>query len=279
VDSDLHVSAAAAAETETVGTILRRLRESKAISLSDAAEATRITRKYLQAIEADHPEELPSPAYLKGFVKTYAEYLGLQGEELLLLLNRTTVYHAADSATTSRSFTGVSSFNWQRLFLPSILLGALIISTIFFSPTTPPRTAPPVRPQTLPTTVATAPVAALQPVVSSTSTPVPANQAASEPAQPLEKTVTPPLQQQNGFQVSMKVTRNSTLTIVIDDGAAQGYDLNSGDLIEWKAMRTITMDISDAGSVELQHNSTPLKLQAPSGKPVYIVLDANGIQR
>lgn len=279
MDSDLHISAAAA-ETETVGSILRRLRVSKATSLTDAAEATRITRKYLQAIEADHPEELPSPAYLKGFVKTYAEYLGLQGDELFLLLNRTTAYHTADSATTSRNFTGIASFNWQRLFLPSILLGAVIISTIFFSPTAPPpRTAPPVRPQPLPTTVAAAPVAALQPVVSSTSAPVPANQTDSEPAQPLEKMVTPPLQQQNGFQVSMKVTRNSTLTIVIDDGAAQGYDLNSGDLIEWKAMRTITMDISDAGSVELQHNSSPLKLQAPSGKPVYIVLDANGIQR
>lgn len=277
--SDHHVPAADP-ENGSVGSLLRQLRESKAIALHDAAEATRISKNYLQALEEDRPDLLPSPVYLKGFVKTYAVWLGLRGEELDLLLARTTVSEPIDVAqASSRGWAGFAQFNWQRLFLPAVLLGALIISTIFLVPPSSQRTAQPVRQPPLPTAVVFSTVSAMQPVLSSTVQPVaetaapPVTGSAQSP-ETATKTPTP----QSGVLVSMKVTRNSMLTVVIDDGVAQGYELTSGDLIEWKAARTIAMDISDAGSVELQLNTTPLKLQVPSGKPTYIVLDANGIR-
>lgn len=83
----------------------------------------------------------------------------------------------------------------------------------------------------------------------------------------------------DGFMVRMKVNRNSSLSVIIDDAASQGYELTGGDLIEWKAARTIALDLSDAASVDIELNGTPLKLQAAPGKPAYIVLDANGLHR
>lgn len=274
MDSDHHVTVNS--ETGSVGSQLRRLRESKAIALNDAAEATRISRNYLQALEEDRPDQLPSPAYLKGFTKTYAVWLGLKGEELALLLARTTAPAPVDAAPATTGSGGSGSFNWQRLFLPSVLLAALIISAIFLAPPSAQR----VRKSPLPAAAVFKPVSAVQPIVSSVIQPVtiPLTSPAADTEQPSETAVPPSPVPQDGVLVRMKVVRNSTLTIVIDDGIAQGYELTSGDLIEWKAAHTIAMDISEADSVELQLNNTPLQLQAPSGKPVYIVLDANGIR-
>lgn len=264
-------------ETESVGSMLRRSRESTTISLHDAAEATRISMKYLVALEEDRPEDLPSPAYLKGFVKTYAVCLGLQGEELDRLLALTMVPLPVETTPTARAASVFVRLNWQRLFLPSVLLGALIISAIFLSPPSSQRSVQPARQQ--PLAVAVAPLTALQPVVSSavqpTGAPIPQLVGSAQSSETAATTSRP----QNGVLVSMKVNRASTLSVIIDDGAAQGYELTSGDLIEWKASSTIALDISDAGSVEIELNNTPLKLKTPPGKQTYIVLDANGIRR
>jgi len=69
------------------------------------------------------------------------------------------------------------------------------------------------------------------------------------------------------------------LSVIIDDAASQGYDLTSGDLIEWKAARTIALDLTDASGVEIELNGAPLQLQVSPGKPAYIVLDADGVKR
>jgi cytoskeleton protein RodZ len=65
---------------QTIGSILRAGRLQSGKSLADAAAALRIRPAFLAAIEEDEPERLPGPAYAVGFVRTYAEYLGLDGE-------------------------------------------------------------------------------------------------------------------------------------------------------------------------------------------------------
>jgi cytoskeleton protein RodZ len=266
-------------DTQSVGSILRRCREYNGIALKDAAEATRITKSYLQALEEDRPEDLPSPVYLKGFLKTYATYLGLDGEELIQLASRTTAPLLADPAPSARVFPLFYHFNWQRMLLPAVLLGALIISAFLLSPSSPERPVRPALQNVLPTTAPTVPVTALQHAVSSAQkTGAAESPLSTQPALPAETVaITPkPL---DGFIIRMKVNRNSALTVTIDDAASQGYDLTSGDLIEWKASRTIALDLSDAGSVEMELNNAPLKLPPPQGKQLYIVLDANGIRR
>ena len=276
MDTDHHDSTVEP-DSQSVGSILRRCREFNSISLKDAAEATRIGKNYLQALEEDRPDALPSPAYLKGFLKTYATYLGLDGEELIQLATRTADPLLADPASTSRTFPRFYHFNWQRMILPTVLLGTLIISAFLLVPSSPERPVQPALQQVLPAAMPAIPAAALQPALSSAGKPVAAETPLSTPPALPSDTVaaTPnPL----GFMVRMKVNRNSTLSVTIDDAASQGYDLTSGDLIEWKAARTIALDLSDAGSVEMELNNTPLKLPVTQGKQMYLVLDANGIR-
>jgi hypothetical protein len=89
---------------------------------------------------------------------------------------------------------------------------------------------------------------------------------------------TPPPEAVKGFIVRMKVTQNGTLAVTIDGATAQNYDLTVGDVIEWKAEKKITLDLSNAGGVETELNGKPLKAFGPAGKPSYVVLDANGVK-
>ncbi len=65
-----------------LGDYLRRTREGKRLSIEDAVEATKVRGRYLQAIEDADYERLPADVYTRGFVRSYADYLGLNGAEL-----------------------------------------------------------------------------------------------------------------------------------------------------------------------------------------------------
>jgi curved DNA-binding protein CbpA len=62
------------------GALLREIREFKGVELATIAEHTKISRRYLQAIEEEDTGRLPEPAYLKGYLKQYAAEIGLNPE-------------------------------------------------------------------------------------------------------------------------------------------------------------------------------------------------------
>ncbi|MEA3560317.1 MAG: DUF4115 domain-containing protein [Candidatus Omnitrophota bacterium] len=68
---------------ESIGKYLKKARQKKNISLQDVASQTRIHHSVLENLEAGNFENLPSPMYVKGFLKRYAEYLGLKSAPLI----------------------------------------------------------------------------------------------------------------------------------------------------------------------------------------------------
>ncbi len=65
-----------------VGTILRQARNRRKVELSEVEAATRIRLRYLRAIEDEEWDVLPGGFYTRGFIRTYAAFLGLDGERL-----------------------------------------------------------------------------------------------------------------------------------------------------------------------------------------------------
>jgi cytoskeleton protein RodZ len=63
-----------------IGNSLREARLRRGIEFVQAEGATKIRGKYLRALEEEQFSLLPSPTYVKGFLRTYAEYLGLDGQ-------------------------------------------------------------------------------------------------------------------------------------------------------------------------------------------------------
>jgi cytoskeletal protein RodZ len=62
-----------------IGGSLREARLKRGLTPADVQKAIRIRDRYLQALEEERWEVLPGDAYVKGFLRTYADYLGLDG--------------------------------------------------------------------------------------------------------------------------------------------------------------------------------------------------------
>lgn len=65
-----------------IGPILEKRRLEKGLSLKEVEQATKIRTRYLEGLEREDPTVLPDPVYARGFLKTYANFLGLDGERL-----------------------------------------------------------------------------------------------------------------------------------------------------------------------------------------------------
>lgn len=95
--------------SSTLGEKLRHAREERAHTIAEVAEQTRISSLYLQAIENDDYRILPGGIFNKGFVKSYAKFVGVNEQEAL-----------ADYARiVSESEINVDSE--QKLYKPEVL--------------------------------------------------------------------------------------------------------------------------------------------------------------
>jgi cytoskeleton protein RodZ len=65
-----------------IGATLREARNRRKVDLSEVEAAIKIRIRYLQAMENEEWDALPGGAYTRGFIRTYASYLGLDGDRL-----------------------------------------------------------------------------------------------------------------------------------------------------------------------------------------------------
>jgi cytoskeleton protein RodZ len=66
-----------------IGSSLQEARSRRRLELSQVERETRIRSRYLLALEDERFDVLPAPAYTRGFLRTYAEYLGLDGQRFV----------------------------------------------------------------------------------------------------------------------------------------------------------------------------------------------------
>ena len=66
-----------------IGEALRSTRERRGLSIDDVARDTRISPRFLEALEAEQFDELPAPVYVRGFLRSYASYLKIEAQPLL----------------------------------------------------------------------------------------------------------------------------------------------------------------------------------------------------
>lgn len=71
-----------------IGRMLVEAREAKRVTLEQAERDTRIVRRYLEALEREDFATFPFEVYARGFLRSYASYLGLNGADLVALMPR-----------------------------------------------------------------------------------------------------------------------------------------------------------------------------------------------
>lgn len=271
------------------GSILRRCREFHGITLEEASETTKIGISYLKALEDDRIREFANQAYLKGFLRIYATYLGLNSVDVARMYDKLFGIKSekSDAVKTPSPLSRPPRrlISLRKLLFPAILLAVILFTATFFThtPVQPVRQPPPVTvvapPQQNP---------AVQMVQSSARNRNADREISSPkvervPVDPSESEVTVapkrPLEATKGFILKIKVTQNGTLTATVDGSGPQQYELTIGDVIEWKAEKKVALELSNAGGVDVELNGKPYKPLGPPDKPVYVELDADGIKQ
>ena len=110
-----------------IGDSLREARTRRGLSAADVQKELRIRERYLTALEEERWELLPGEAYTKGFLRTYAEFLGLDGNLYIDEYNTRIAAHS-DEPLVPQALAGprVTRRGVLRTLLGILVLGALV---------------------------------------------------------------------------------------------------------------------------------------------------------
>jgi len=113
-----------------VGAQFRAAREARGLSLSEVAEDIHIRAVYLAEIETENWRAIGAPVYVRGFLRTYARFLGLDPEEAVAEFNRT--LPAAASSNSGESAANLGERAPRGLSLLIWIAGAVAVFLIAF---------------------------------------------------------------------------------------------------------------------------------------------------
>jgi cytoskeleton protein RodZ len=108
-----------------IGGSLREARLKRNLTPADVQKAIRIRDRYLQALEEERWELLPGDAYVKGFLRTYADYLGLDGSLYVDEYN-SRFAHPDEPQLVPERFERRSTPLGVGLLRPIVVIGAIV---------------------------------------------------------------------------------------------------------------------------------------------------------
>jgi cytoskeleton protein RodZ len=264
------------------GDRLRREREMRGITLDEITESTKISRRHLEALEGEHFDQLPGGVFNKGFVRAYARFLGIDGDQAV----------ADYSAASNEQPEPEDKFpleihqepnrdlNPRRSHLPLAFAVAALVGVLVgyaFWVKSRPHTnesaaastqqAPPVAATTGPP-VNNAPAPAAPPAIETMAASSP-----SQPAQAPDKPVKP----EKVFVVQVKAKEDSWISIVADGKSVMERVLSADKKKKIKAGKLLILRTGNAGGIEVTFNGVSLGSLGNENEPRTLTFNANGL--
>ena len=262
------------------GEHLRREREMRGVSLEEIAGATRISTRFLDALEKEAWDRLPGGIFNRGFVRTVARFLGLEEESLLAeytLATRVPGATAIPSAPPPQPFAPRKA-PWIALAMASVLAlaGAGAYGWQWFS----------ARQAELNAVAAAAPEAPAPPGVPRIAWGSPVNPAPpSEPLPPTppqtpgpwtslppEAPVAPLPGPADELQIYIEAGKGTYLTVTSDGRQVFTGTMLAGESRSFSAKNALTVETQDAGAIRMELNGQTLAPIGPLGQPGKITL-------
>jgi len=258
----------------SLGGHLRALREAKGSSLEDMARSTRVGIRHLEALEEERLTDLPSPVFVRGFIRAYCGFLREAPDEVLAhyetLAGERAAAQAANAPPRPRT-TWASSSVVVGLALLVILGIALILINLTVKRTGGTSVAAPnsevsaTMPTPAPAPLAAAPAEAPRsptaspPLVVAPPASAPAVAPAPTPAPAVARSVPGP------HRLTIKAVDATWIRVQPDEGRATEELLPAGASREWSAERRFLVTIGNAGGVEVALNGRILSPLGPKG--------------
>lgn len=267
----------------SLGSHLRSLREAKQASLEDMARSTRVGIRHLEALEEERLADLPSPVFVRGFIRAYCGFLR---EDPQTALDRYQTLAGVQAAAAAASTPPRPRTTWALssvavgLALLVILGGSLLVLNLAMrrtggtsvaatkieadesaapvsSPSPSIAPAPPPGPAVPQPAKPAPPAAAVPDPVRLGSTPAPSP--ASSPLAKAEPSLGGPQ------RLLIRAVEASWIRVQTDDGRVVEELLPAGASREWATQRRFVVTIGNAGGVEVTLNGKALPALGAKG--------------
>lgn len=262
-----------------LGDLLRNTREAKGLSLQQVEEGTKIRHAYLQALEEEAFDRLPAAVYVRGFLKNYALFLGLDPASALQLYQPSPAQAASqpsprflDEPLRQHPIVAMLA-RWAGPLL--LVLCLAVAGWLAFNrwgdqldvrwPFSRPLPSPTLEPTATPTAT----------IVIPTATPVPPTPTV-EPTFTPTPTATP--RQFAGLELRIEVVNDRAwLLVEVDDQPAFAGILEPGAVNTWTARERVFLRCGNAGAVRVTLNDVDLGLLGATGEVVNREWTAPGV--
>jgi transcriptional regulator with XRE-family HTH domain len=226
------------------GEHLKREREMRGVSLEEVAAATRISTRFLQAIESEQWEQLPGGAFNRGFIRSIARYLGLDEDDLVAEYAVETKggngHHAVESSAGMRR-------NWGPM-AAAVLVIALVVAGGLYAY----HRYGSVLVSKLHKNTATSLGLANSGTLAQT-----------EPA--------------GNLALKIEASRSANVTVVADGKTVFDGPLRENDVRQFQAASTFQINSSDAGALLLELSGQIMPPIGAAGKPGAVTLSRNNL--
>lgn len=279
-----------------LGELLRKAREARGLTISDVQDATKIRSRYLEAIEQGDFEALPGEVYVKGFLRNYAEAVGLCGDEVVARYKAERARIEAEKTREAAPDKGRDVSKKARIprhlliALGTVAVVAIVVGVTVWRhghvPAGPaevsgPQDAqhveratdvatgdalvlsegqalPEARPEEVP------PEAGLQAARKTTSQPAPTTSSPS-PAGPATQEGSPVGE---GHELSVSITERCWVRVVADGKVIFERSMLAGEQATWRARESIRIKVGNASGIDVTYNGVHIGVL---GKPGQVV--------
>lgn len=278
-----------------LGRLLHEARTAKDLSLTDVEAATRIRQKYLEALENGEFARLPRGAVARGFLRTYAAYLGLDADEMLDRYSQESGDTGDDVEIAEpgkprlvdyrplevelHDYGAARWWPWVLALLVVIAVGAVILWVLnrhqgwdlrtAFGPA-PTATATPTATDTpTPYIVTATPEPTSTPVL-----PTPTSDLLPLPTPTVPPTITPTPRPTAtpevvvGISLDLSVSKRAWVRVTVDGEMVEVGNLEPGTTRSWEANDSINVRTGNGGGVSLALNGEDLGLMGKVGEVV-----------
>ena len=123
---------------QELGALLKAKRTEKNIAIGEVAERLKFSAKQIESLESGDYKGLPEPIFVKGFIKTYGRFLGLDTDQVTSLLNEVfpSQVSAAPATTATENQTSLNFQDQKKSksfpkWLPLVVVAALVVGAVY----------------------------------------------------------------------------------------------------------------------------------------------------
>lgn len=112
--------------SKTLGERLREIREKAGVSVEEIANAIKVNKKYLKQIELDDYENMPSEIYVRGFLKNYSNFLGIEAKDVIK------IYEKERGIENNIKKIDENKNKKKKIKIPTVVLSSRVVFGVLF---------------------------------------------------------------------------------------------------------------------------------------------------